>query len=332
MATKQDYLTLAQVTALVKLSKKLKNLTTLLSGDGAPGDTGSTGDWYIDRRTKQLYGPKGSNGWPSEPVALGTRDEKGRIRTTQLTIGGNLGDGGTGTQGPPGPPGPQGIQGPTGPMGLTGATGPQGPAGPTGATGPQGPAGPQGDAGPTGPQGPAGPQGDQGPIGLTGPQGPQGDTGPQGPAGPQGPQGDTGPQGLTGATGATGPQGPQGIQGPKGDTGDTGPTGPQGPQGPKGDTGDTGPTGPQGPAGSDATVTAGTGITVSSGVVSLNSTFFASNQYIQVPTGTTGQRPGTPATGMIRFNTTSGCFEGYTGNAWVNLSPAGMDDLGATIP
>lgn len=204
MATKQDYLTLAQVTALVKLSKKLKNLTTLLSGDGPPDDTGNSGDWYIDRRTKQLYGPKSSNGWPSEPVALGTKDSNGRIRTTQLTIGGNLGDGGTGPAGPAGPAGP------TGPTGATGAIGPAGATGQAGATGATGPAGPQGDPGATGAAGATGaqgPQGEQGPIGLTGPAGPQGETGPTGATGSQGPQGETGPQGLTGATGPQGAPG-----------------------------------------------------------------------------------------------------------------------------
>lgn len=234
MATKQDYLTLAQVTALVKLSKKLKSLTTLLSGDGPPSDLGNTGDWYIDRRTKQLYGPKSASGWPAEPVALGTRDENGRIRTTQLTISGNQAPpvkGDKGDKGDTGAPGPQGPTGPTGPAGATGATGP---------AGPQGEQGIQGPAGATGPQGPAGPQGEQGPIGLTGPQGPQGETGPAGPTGPQGPQGETGPQGLTGMTG---------------------------------------PAGPQGPAGSNATVTAGTGIDVVDGVVSLEPNFYSPGTY-----------------------------------------------------
>jgi len=204
MATKQDYLTLAQVTALVKLSKKLKNLTTLLSGDGPPNDIGNTGDWYIDRQTKQLYGPKSNTGWPSEPVALGTKDIKGRIRTTQLTIGGNLGEGGTGPAGPAGPTGATGPAGPTGAMGPAGPTGETGPAGPAGPQGETGPTGPTGTTGPIGATGPQGPQGEQGPIGLTGPAGPQGETGPAGPTGAQGPQGETGPQGLTGATGAAG--------------------------------------------------------------------------------------------------------------------------------
>ncbi len=138
-------------------------------------------------------------------------------------------------QGPTGPAGPQGIQG------ATGNTGPAGPQGPIGNTGP---AGPQGSTGNTGPAGP------QGPIGFTGASGPQG---PQGPAGLTGPAGPQGAQGMTGNTGQTGPQGPIGLTGA---TGVAGPTGP---------TGATGPTGPQGPAG---TYTAGTGIQITSPVIS----------------------------------------------------------------
>lgn len=37
--------------------------------------------------------------------------------------------------------------------------------------------------------------------------------------------------------------------------------------------------------------------------------------YIDIPAGTTAQRPGTPAAGMIRYNTSLGLFEGY-GSAW----------------
>ena len=33
---------------------------------------------------------------------------------------------------------------------------------------------------------------------------------------------------------------------------------------------------------------------------------------IRVPDGTTGQRPGSPAAGMFRYNTTTSKFEGYT--------------------
>jgi hypothetical protein len=35
-----------------------------------------------------------------------------------------------------------------------------------------------------------------------------------------------------------------------------------------------------------------------------------------IPSGTTGERDGTPLTGYFRFNTTTGAFEGYNGTAW----------------
>jgi hypothetical protein len=35
--------------------------------------------------------------------------------------------------------------------------------------------------------------------------------------------------------------------------------------------------------------------------------------------GTTAQRPGTPANGMARYNTTTDMFEGYQGGAWTNF-------------
>ena len=38
-----------------------------------------------------------------------------------------------------------------------------------------------------------------------------------------------------------------------------------------------------------------------------------------IPTGTTAQRPGTPTTGMIRFNSDTSRFEGYNGTAWVPI-------------
>lgn len=310
MATKQEYLTLAQVTALVKLARDIKTFNSLLSGDGPPTTQGRPGDWYINTRTAELYGPRTPSGWNDTPLSL-----SGDARHSELLVNGNLSTGsgsgatiavGTVTTGDPGTSATITNSGTstaaifnfTIPRGATGSTGPTGATGETGATGA------------TGPQGP---QGEQGPTGATGPQG------------IQGPKGDKGDQGDTGLTGATGPQGPQGETGPQG------PQGEQGPQGLTGATGATGATGPQGPAGSDATVTAGTGISVSSGVVSLNTTFYTTNGYIQAPTGTTLQRPETPAIGMIRFNTTAGCFEGYTGSTWINLSPAGIDDVGATV-
>jgi hypothetical protein len=37
---------------------------------------------------------------------------------------------------------------------------------------------------------------------------------------------------------------------------------------------------------------------------------------LDLPVGTTAQRPGSPTSGMIRFNTTLSQFEGYNGTAW----------------
>lgn len=35
-----------------------------------------------------------------------------------------------------------------------------------------------------------------------------------------------------------------------------------------------------------------------------------------LPSGTTAQRPASPATGMMRFNTTTGSVEVYNGTSW----------------
>lgn len=43
-----------------------------------------------------------------------------------------------------------------------------------------------------------------------------------------------------------------------------------------------------------------------------NNLNFSGTGSITVPNGTTGQRPGSPAAGMIRYNSSSGTFEGYT--------------------
>ena len=50
---------------------------------------------------------------------------------------------------------------------------------------------------------------------------------------------------------------------------------------------------------------------------STNTTFlFNSTGSAQLPTGTTAQRPATPATAMLRYNTSLSQFEGYNGTAW----------------
>ena len=129
---------------------------TVLSGSGVPAKSlGIDGDFYIDIKTMNMYGPKKNNNWPL-PISM---------------------------RGPAGPAGANGADGKNGTSGSVsaGTSGPQGPAGPAG------PAGAKGETGATGPQGPAGPAGSS--SGSTGPAGPKGDTGA---TGAQGAKGDTG--------------------------------------------------------------------------------------------------------------------------------------------
>ena len=123
---------------------------TILSGEGVPAKSlGINGDFYIDTKSMNMYGPKKNNSWPI-PISM---------------------------RGPSGPAGPSGVDGKNGTSatsgaGATGAVGPQGPAGPQGATGPAGASGSG-----SGSTGPAGPAGATGATGATGAQGPKGDTG-----------------------------------------------------------------------------------------------------------------------------------------------------------
>jgi hypothetical protein len=50
------------------------------------------------------------------------------------------------------------------------------------------------------------------------------------------------------------------------------------------------------------------------GIVNIDST-----QSIKLPAGSTSDRPGTPVTGMIRFNTDYNHYEGYNGTLWIAL-------------
>jgi len=57
-----------------------------------------------------------------------------------------------------------------------------------------------------------------------------------------------------------------------------------------------------------------TGITTASGDIIMSGT-----GEIQIPAGTTTQRAGTPATGMLRYNTQLSAFEGYGNGAWGSI-------------
>ena len=122
---------------------------TVLSGAGVPSaKLGLNGDFYIDIKSMNFYGPKANNRWPL-PISL---------------------------KGATGPVGPSGVDGKNG----SSANASAGTAGATGSTGPAGTAGSTGPAGSTGGVGAAGG------IGLTGPAGATGPTGPTGAAGASG--------------------------------------------------------------------------------------------------------------------------------------------------
>jgi hypothetical protein len=134
-----------------RTAKSIAN--TVLSGAGVPAKSlGIDGDFYIDTKSMNMYGPKKNNSWPL-PVSLrGPQGPAGIAGADGKNASASSVSAGTA-----GAAGPQGPAGPAGPKGDTGATGPQGPAGPAGSnTGTVGPAGPKGDTGATGAQGPKG--------------------------------------------------------------------------------------------------------------------------------------------------------------------------------
>jgi hypothetical protein len=75
-------------------------------------------------------------------------------------------------------------------------------------------------------------------------------------------------------------------------------------------------------AANSAFVTVGTLASTNLGLASLAGATFTGNVILgtttalELPDGTTAQRPGTPVSGMIRYNTTLNQFEGYKASAW----------------
>jgi hypothetical protein len=132
---------------------------TILNGVKAPlKSIGINGDFYIDIKNLNIYGPKKNDAWPL-PISL---------RGTAGT------DGKTGTPGVAGTDGKTitntstvaGTAGATGSAGVAGATGASGAAGETGAAGASGSAGPAGPPGPAGSTGATGASGASGSLGV----------------------------------------------------------------------------------------------------------------------------------------------------------------------
>jgi len=198
---------------------------TILSGAGIPTKTvGIDGDFYIDVKNANLYGPKTKGAWK-----LATTLRIADTKEVVIPAAGNDGaKGNTGEQGLSGHNGTNGIDGAKGADGVKGADGAKGATGLTGATGSTGYTGATGSIGATGAKGETGATGLAGAAGTNGTVGSKGDTGTAGTNGVDGSKGDTG---LAGA------KGDQGIQGVKGDTGLTGSSGSQGATGSAGAAG-----------------------------------------------------------------------------------------------
>ena len=133
-------------------------VNTIRSGSGVPSASlGNDGDFYIDLKSMNFYGPKKNKLWPL-PIS-----RRGPVGATGPSgVDGKNGATANATAGAQGPAGPKGDAGATGATGATGAAGPAGPAGSNTGT-----AGPKGDTGATGATGAAGPKGDTGTAGAT---------------------------------------------------------------------------------------------------------------------------------------------------------------------
>ena len=90
-------------------------------------------------------------------------------------------------------------------------------------------------------------------------------------------------------------------------------------------------------AANSAFVTIGTLASTNLGLASLAGATFTGDVILgtttalELPDGTTGQRPGTAVNGMIRYNTTLNTFEGYKNSAWGAIgggaTGGGSDDV-----
>ena len=64
-------------------------------------------------------------------------------------------------------------------------------------------------------------------------------------------------------------------------------------------------------------------VTVSATTANAALDISANTSSLRLPVGTTGQRPGTPANGMIRYNSTLTDLEGYISGAWTQITTGG---------
>ena len=245
LLTSQGALAAGKTSVIIKKAGRATTLTpnTILSGSGVPAKTlGIDGDFYIDIKNANLYGPKTKGAWKLA-TSLRTVDTRDLLIPASGADGvkGDRGEQGlTGSDGATGAKGATGDRGSTGLTGLTGASGLTGATGSTGLTGGTGFSGATGATGATGLTGATGATGLKGDTGAAGSAGAAGATGPAGSAGAAGAAGSTGAKGDTGLTGLTGTTGAAGSNGTPGAAGDTGLTGSAGASGSTGATGAAG--------------------------------------------------------------------------------------------
>ena len=253
LLTSQGALAAGKTSVIIKKAGRATTFTpnTILSGSGVPAKTlGIDGDFYIDIKSANLYGPKTKGAWK---LATSLRS----VDTRDLSLPASGTDGAAGAKGATGD---RGLTGASGSNGATGATGDRGPTGLTGASGSTGATGLTGASGSTGAMGATGLKGDSGAAGAAGVTGLTGSAGAAGSAGITGAKGDTGLTGLTGTNGAAGSNGSPGVKG------DTGLTGSAGAAGGTGATGSAGISNSYFQAISNFTLNAGTdGASVNSG-------------------------------------------------------------------
>ena len=72
----------------------------------------------------------------------------------------------------------------------------------------------------------------------------------------------------------------------------------------------------------------GTTLAVTGALTASTDSAFTSTGALQISKGTTGQQPGSPATGMMRYNTTTNQFEGYSGSspAWKSIGGSALSN------
>jgi hypothetical protein len=136
-------------------------VNTILSGVGIPSkNVGINGDFYIDTKNANLYGPKTNGLWKLTTSLRALPSKAGpTVPGATGTTGATGSAGASGVIGPRGLPGATGERGATGPSGATGSNGLPGTAGTNGLPGTAGAPGTAGTAGATGATGPAGSSG-----------------------------------------------------------------------------------------------------------------------------------------------------------------------------